>query len=85
MPQPSSVTRISLTPPSSSCTWIAAAPASTAVFQQFLEHRGGSFDDLAGGDLADQEVGQRFDDAHRGAGEGSADATGGTPQPGFPK
>jgi hypothetical protein len=27
------------------------------VFEQFLEHRSGSFDDFAGGDLADQQVG----------------------------
>jgi hypothetical protein len=27
------------------------------VFEQFLEHRGGAFDHLAGGDLVDQGVG----------------------------
>ena len=27
------------------------------VLEQLLEHRGGAFDDFAGGDLADQEVG----------------------------
>ncbi len=36
-----------------------------AVFQQFLEHRGGAFDHLAGCYLADQEVRQRLDDSHR--------------------
>jgi len=35
-----------------------------AVFQQFLEHRGGAFDHLAGRYLADQEVRQRLDDSH---------------------
>ena len=32
-----------------------------AVFQQFLEHRGGAFDHFAGGNLADQEVGEAGD------------------------
>jgi len=34
------------------------------VLEQFLEHRGGPFDDLAGGDLVDQEVGERTDRGH---------------------
>ena len=36
-----------------------------AVFQQFLEHRGRALHHLAGGDLADQQVGQWFDGPHR--------------------
>ena len=39
-------------------------PVSTgiqAVFQQFLEYRGGALDDFAGGNLADQQVGKKVD------------------------
>ena len=35
------------------------------VFEQFLEHGGRAFDDLASGDLADQEVGEQLDLGHR--------------------
>ncbi len=31
------------------------------VFEHFLEHRGGPFDDLAGGDLIDEVVGEEVD------------------------
>ena len=43
-----------------------------AVLQQFLDHRGRSLDHLAGGDLADEEVGKRLDGGHGGRGTGSA-------------
>jgi hypothetical protein len=35
-----------------------------AVLEQLLEDGGGAFDDLAGGDLADQEVGKGMDARH---------------------
>jgi hypothetical protein len=34
------------------------------VFEQLLEHRSRAVDDLAGGDLADQQIGQPLDGGH---------------------
>ncbi|EHM54527.1 hypothetical protein HMPREF9080_01238 [Cardiobacterium valvarum F0432] len=34
------------------------------VFDDFFDHRGGAFDDLAGGDLVDEAVGQLLDAGH---------------------
>ena len=36
-----------------------------AVFEQFLENGGGSFDHFASGNLADQQVGEAGDGRHR--------------------
>ena len=58
MPQPSSVTLMSCVPPASSLDRDVARAGVEAVFEQFLERRGGPFDDFAGGDLVDQQIGQ---------------------------
>ena len=51
IPSPSSSTRSSFLPPSSTAIAMRRAPASMRVLDQLLDDRGRALDDLAGGDL----------------------------------
>jgi hypothetical protein len=67
MPQPSSSTTIRLrTPPAISRTVIWRGAGVQRVVHQLAHHRGRALHHLAGGDLADQFVGQFADRAARG-------------------
>ena len=69
MPLPSSSTAISRTPPASSRTVTWRGAGVERVVDQLAHHRGRALDHLAGGDLADQFVGQFADGAARGGDE----------------
>ncbi len=57
-PRPSSRTRTSPTPPRSTSTSMRCATRIERVLHQLLDHGGGALDDLAGGDLIDELVGE---------------------------
>jgi hypothetical protein len=66
MPQPSSSTAIRRTPPASRRTVICVAPGVQRVVHQLAHHRGRALHHLAGGNLADEFVGQVADRARAG-------------------
>ena len=61
MPSPSSRTRHSVAPPPSISISTAARAGVEAVLDQFLDHGRRALDDLAGGDLVDQLLGEHPD------------------------
>ncbi len=75
MPQPSSSTEISRTPPASSRTVDLAGAGVERVVDQFAHHRRRPLDHLAGGDLADQFVGQFADRPARSECESARSST----------
>jgi hypothetical protein len=58
-----------LTPPPATSTSTCDALRVERVLEQLLERRGRALDHLAGGDLIDQQIGQRADRAHQRARE----------------
>ena len=67
MPAPLSATRIRLMPPPATSTSICVALRIERVLEQLLQRCGRALDDLAGGDLVDQQIGQRANRAHQRA------------------
>ncbi|MCK7496031.1 MAG: hypothetical protein MZW92_37560 [Comamonadaceae bacterium] len=61
MPWPLSLTRIIRRPPLVDLQADIRCPGIQCVFDQFLNHRGGAFHHLAGGDLVGQALGQYRD------------------------
>ena len=69
MPAPSSTTRMRLTPPAGDVDVDLRRAGVERVLEQLLQRRRRPLDDFAGGDLADQEIGQRPDRRHQARGQ----------------